>query len=143
MESALAEGLSVPKENYKKFLQILSPFAPHITEELYAQINEDFTQNYAEKSQRQLASSQRGSAGSSIHLNQWPKWDKNAIIDEEVKMVVQVNGKVRAEIMIGLDLTEEDVKKKVLLNETVLKHITGRDIKRVVYIKDKLINIVV
>jgi leucyl-tRNA synthetase len=132
----------ISKEDYKKFLQILSPFAPHITEELYAQINADFTRKNADKIQRQSASSQRKSAGSSIHLSHWPQWDEDAIIDEEIKIAVQINGKVRAEITMPADEAEEDVTKKVLANEAVLKYTIGKDIKRVIYIKNKLINIV-
>lgn len=120
MESAFAKDFGVTKEDYKKFLQILSPFAPHITEELWSMLGER----------------------KSISLSEWPIWDKKMLIEEEVKIVVQINGKVRTEIMIPADTLEEDVKEKVLENPTVLKYTAGASPKKVVYVKNKLINIV-
>ncbi|MFA5936283.1 MAG: class I tRNA ligase family protein [Candidatus Paceibacterota bacterium] len=114
-------------EHWKLFLKLLAPFAPHITEELYAQ--------------RQSALSQRQSAGSSIHLSQWPKWDENLVKDEEVKIAVQINGKVRTEILIQTDEKEEEVKKKALTNETVLKYIPNGSPKKIIYVKNRIINI--
>ena len=108
------------KEDYKKFLQILAPFAPHTTEELWSMLGEK----------------------KSIHLSSWPKWDGNLIKDDEIKIVVQINGKVRAEMIIPADEKEEDVKKRVLENEAVLKHISGQNIKKIIYVKNRLINIV-
>ncbi|MFA6177916.1 MAG: class I tRNA ligase family protein [Candidatus Paceibacterota bacterium] len=107
-------------KDFKKFLQILAPFAPHITEELWGVLGEKKT----------------------IHLSEWPKWDKNFIQDEEIKIAVQINGKVKAEIMILLDEDEESIKKKVFANETVLKQIAGKEIKKVFYVKNRLLNIV-
>src|SRR3989338_7023612 len=78
----------------------------------------------------------------SIHLSFWPKWDGNLIKDDEIKIVAQVNGKVRAEMMIPADEKEEDVKKRVLKNETVLKHISGQNIKKIIYVKNRLVNVV-
>ena len=62
--------------------------------------------------------------------------------DEELKIVIQINGKVRAEMMIGADESEESVKAKALKNEAVLKYVTGTYIKKVIYVKNRLINIV-
>jgi len=134
---------SISQAVYEKFLQILAPFAPHITEELYARINADYTQKNADKIQRHSASSLSKSAGSSIHLSHWPKWDKDLIQDEEIKIAVQINGKVRTEIMIKADDSEEEIKKQAISNEIVLRHINGKEIKKVIYIKNRLINIVV
>ena len=58
-----------------------------------------------------------GKGGYSIHLSAWPKWDENLVKDEEIKIAVQINGKVRTEILIEFDEEEESVKKKVLLNK--------------------------
>ena len=121
MESAFAQGYGVTKKDYKKFLQILSPFAPHIAEELWNMLGEK----------------------NSISISGWPKWDKNLIKDEEIKIAVQVNGKVRAEIMIRTDNSEEEIKKKAVTNKTVLRHMAGRDAKKVIYVKNRLVNIVV
>lgn len=111
----------VDLRDYKKFLQILSPFAPHITEELWSLLGEKKT----------------------IHLSAWPKWDPNLIKDQEIKIAIQINGKVRAETMIQAETTEEEIKKQAIKNEVALKHIAGREIKKVIYVKNRLINIVV
>ncbi|MEI6280954.1 MAG: class I tRNA ligase family protein, partial [bacterium] len=104
---------------YEKFLQILSPFAPHVTEELWSNLGEK----------------------KSINLSIWPKWDENLIKDEEIKIVIQVNGKVRAEMMINLADDEENIKKQAVSNEIILKHIDNKEIKKIIYVKNRLINI--
>ncbi len=112
---------SISQEVYEKFLKILSPFAPHIAEELW-----------------QILGHKK-----SISLESWPAHDISKIKQEEIKIVVQVNGKVRAEIMIGADEKEEDVQHRGLNNEAVLKYTAGKEIKKVVYVKGRLINIVI
>lgn len=121
MESAVARGYGVTREDYKKFLQILSPFAPHITEELWSMLGEK----------------------KSINLSPWPSWDESLMKDEQMKIVVQVNGKVRAEIMINADETEEEVKKKTLTNAVILKHTEGKEVKKIIYVKGRLVNVVI
>jgi len=106
---------------YEKFLKILSPFAPHISEELW-----------------QILGHRK-----SINLESWPVPDLSKIKNEEINIVVQINGKVRTEIMIKIDVDEEEIKKEALVNETVLKHIAGKEVKKVIYVKNRLINIVV
>ncbi|MFA6353734.1 MAG: class I tRNA ligase family protein [Candidatus Paceibacterota bacterium] len=112
---------SISQIAYEKFLKILSPFAPHIVEELW-----------------QILGHQK-----SINLEPWPMPDLSKIKDEEIKIVVQVNGKVRTEIMIKIDDSEEDIKKQVISNEVVLKQLADREVKKVFYVKNRLINIVV
>ncbi|MBI3888181.1 class I tRNA ligase family protein [Candidatus Nomurabacteria bacterium] len=115
------EKSEVSIKDYKKFLQILAPFAPHVAEELWTALGEK----------------------KSIHLSAWPKYDESLIKDEEIKIAVQVNGKVRAEIMIGADESEEEIKNKAISSEGVLKYIEGKEIKKVIYVKGRLINIVI
>jgi leucyl-tRNA synthetase len=78
----------------------------------------------------------------SINLSSWPKYNESLFQDEEIKIVVQINGKVRAEIMITADDAEEAIKKQALSNQAILKHIEGKEIKKVIYVKNRLINIV-
>ena len=118
-EMEKAENISV--EDFKNFLKILAPFAPHITEEIWQTLGEK----------------------KSINLSVWPKWDKKLIEDTEVKIAVQVNGKVRAEIMINVEEREEEIKQRALDNEFVLKFIGDKEIKKVIYVKNRLINIVI
>jgi leucyl-tRNA synthetase len=114
------QGRILSIEDYKKFLQILAPFAPHMAEELWQMLGEK----------------------TSINLSKWPEWDPNTIVDEELKIIVQVNGKVRAEIMIRMDEKEEDIKKKALANKAILRSIGESAIQKIIYVKNRLINIV-
>jgi leucyl-tRNA synthetase len=118
-EMEKAENIST--EDFKKFLQILNPFAPHLAEELWNRLGEKQT----------------------INFSSWPEWDEKLIQAEEIKIAVQVNGKVRAEIMIRADDGEKEAGEKALANEAVLKHIAGRDVKKMIYVKNKLMNIVI
>ena len=79
----------------------------------------------------------------SIHIADWPKVENKYLKQEEIKIVAQINGKVRAEIMIGLDMEEDKVKEIVLGNENITKFLEGQTIKRVIYVRNRLINIVV
>ena len=112
---------SLNKEEYKKFLQILSPFAPHIAEELWSVIGEK----------------------KSINLSSWPSWDEGLMLDTEIKIVVQINGKVRAEILVALDAAEEEIKKLVLSHEAVVRHLGSIVPQKIIYVKNRLVNIVV
>ncbi len=112
---------SIAKDEYKLLLKLLAPFAPHMTEELWSLIGEK----------------------ESIHLQAWPKWDKDKIVDNTLKLVIQVNGKVRTEISVESDKGEEDIKKEALANEVIIPWIKDKEVKRVIYVKGRLINIVV
>ncbi len=102
-------------------MKILAPFAPHVADEIW--------QSMGEKK--------------SINISEWPKWDKNLIVDDEVKIALQVNGKVRAEMMVRADESEEEIKQKAINNESVLKFTAGNEIKKIIYVKNRLVNIVV
>ncbi len=106
----------------RHLLVLLAPFAPHITEELW-----------------------QGVLGNkrSIHLEPWPKYEKKLIETESVVVVIQVNGRVRDQVMVEKGKTEEEIKAIVIVRDKVRKYIDKREIKRVVYVPDKLINIVV
>ncbi|MFA6076545.1 MAG: class I tRNA ligase family protein [Candidatus Paceibacterota bacterium] len=117
-EMEKAENVSV--DDFKMFLKILSPFAPHVTEELWSMLGEKKT----------------------INLSEWPKWEESLIKDEEVKIMVQINGKVRGEIIIHVDEQKEDVRDKALKDADIVKYVEGKDIKRIIYVKGRLINIV-
>lgn len=124
---------TIHPEDFKKFLQILAPFAPHVTEELWT------LSTIVERV---------GTAGdrvrtASIHHAPWPQYDPNLIIDDSIKMGIQVNGKVRAEIELALDVIEADVKNMVLQIPDIMKWIDGKAIKKFIYIPKKIISIVV
>jgi len=117
----LEEQKSISKENFKMFLQTLAPFAPHVSEELWSvHISEGL-----------------------IVKSKWPVYDESKIALEEVSVAVQVNGKVRAVLEIGIDESEEDVTKKALQIDAIKRHTEGLVIENTIYIKGKIINIVV
>jgi len=114
------EKSEINKNDFKMFLQILAPFASHITEELWSDLGEK----------------------SSIHKSKWPKYNPNKIIDDEIKIAVQVNGKVRAEITLSKDLSEDEVKAKVLKEKSLIPWIENKEIKRIIYVPGRILNIV-
>lgn len=111
----------IGEKDFKMFLQILAPFAPYITEDLW--------KNLGEKG--------------SIHKSSWPKWDKKKIIEDQVKIMVQVNGKVRTDIMIPSSASEDYVKSIATSNENIKIWIGDKDIKRIIYVPGRIINIVI
>jgi leucyl-tRNA synthetase len=119
-------------KSYKLFLQILSPFAPHITEELWSIVGDP-----------EGKSTSYGAGKKSINLSTWPTWDESLLVDSEVKIIIQINGKMRGEMMVGVDVTEEEIKKMAVENEAVLKYVSGQEIKKVIYVKNRLVNIVI
>ena len=115
------EQEEITKDDYRTFLILFNPIAPHITEEL----NEKY----------QL--------GEAICKSSWPKYDDAKTIDEEKEIAVQVNGKVRATIKININDSEDTIKEKSLSTENVQKHIEGKKIVKIIVIKGKIVNIVV
>lgn len=130
----LQKDPTLSSEDYKKFLQILAPFAPHVAEDLWQNLNSQG---------RTLGSLKVRPFHSSIHLSKWPEWDEKLIIDEEVKIAVQINGKVRAEIEISIDMKDTDVFTLVENNESIKKWIDGHTIIKKIYVKGRLVNLVI
>lgn len=105
---------------YSAFLILLSPFAPHISEELWEKLGNK----------------------KSIFLAKWPKYDIEMIKEDKILLIVQVNGKLRDKIEIDIGLSKEEIEKIVLSNEKVKKWILGKEIKKIVFVPPKLVNIV-
>lgn len=112
---------TVPVTSYKALLVLLAPFAPHLTEELWAGPGEK----------------------KSIFLAPWPKYDAKKIVTESVNVAVQVNGKVRTVLAIATGTSEEDVKKQALADSNVQTHIGEKAVRKIIYIPGKIISIVV
>jgi leucyl-tRNA synthetase len=112
---------SVIKEAVENLLLLLAPFAPHMTEELWEKLGKK----------------------ESIHLMPWPKYDIEAMVEEEIEIVVQVNGKVKGKVSLPAEATDEEMKQAALSNEKVLPHIEGKNVVKVITVPRKLVNIVV
>ncbi len=110
------------KEVFIKLLILLSPFAPHLTEELHSNLN------YSE----------------SLMFKEWPQYNKELIKEDKVKLAIQVNGKVRDFITLEIDKEEsKELRSEVLSLANIKKHIAQKKIKKFIYIKNKIISIVI
>jgi leucyl-tRNA synthetase len=121
----LKEQSKISTEVYNTFLKVLAPFAPFITEELWYSVN----------------NLERFSVKHSIHLQAWPDYDPELCIEESVTMVVQINGKVRAEFETSKDNSQEEVIS--LAKHAVLNWTEGKTISFVKVVPNKLVTIVV
>lgn len=113
---------SLRREVLRNLVILLAPFTPHIAEELWQALGEP------EKS---------------VHEAPWPEVDPTALVVAEVELAVQVNGKVRATIQVGVDATKEEIEAKALAHERVQEFIDGKPIRKVIVVPQKIVNIVV
>lgn len=79
----------------------------------------------------------------SVHVSRWPEWDEDLVKEEVVTLAVQVNGKVRAEIVVPVDIGEEEAIETAKLDEKVAEHIKGKDIKKTIYVPGRLVSLVI
>lgn len=117
--NAFEKAVSVSKSDAKIFLQLLAPFTPHMTEELWYELGET----------------------SSIHLAPWPVADETLLTDDEVTIGVQINGKVRAELTISTTATKDEIESRARTLPRVIEYIEGKVIKQVIVVPGRIINI--
>jgi leucyl-tRNA synthetase len=120
-ELATPQFPAVMKEALQSVILLLAPFVPHITEELWQEL------------------------GNQTPLTQatWPEYDRSAVVDEELLVVVQVNGKLRSKITVAAGTGEEELKKRALADEKVAPYLEGVTVRKVICVPGKLVNIVV
>jgi len=116
------EGKDISQKYFEIFLKLLSPFAPHLTEEIWKE---------------KLGNKE------SIHLEKWPVYDPKLITEEEINLVIQINGKTRDIIRISRDITEAKARELSLASEKIKKHLKGKKIKKFIYIPNRLTNLVI
>ena len=104
----------------EKFVLILSPFAPHIAEELWQKLGH----------------------ADSLAYEPWPEYDKELIKEKEIELAIQVNGKIKDKIVVAADADEEQIKQKALSCEKVAAALGGQEPKKIIVIKSRLVNIV-
>ena len=110
----------LPAEYMQGFVKMISPVMPHVAEELWSQFGISDT----------------------IAYQPWPKYDPAALVENEVEMILQVNGKVRAKVKMAKDTPKEEAEKQALANNHVQKFTAGKDIKKVIVVPNKIVNIV-
>lgn len=104
----------------KILLLLIAPSTPHLAEELW------FNRKYPY----------------SIHSQTWPKWDENIVKDEEVTLVIQINGKLKDKVVVPAFISEEEANKIALNRERIKSYVSGKSVAKVVYVPGRLINIV-
>lgn len=106
----------------KGFIQLIAPFAPHLGEELWHKVT--------------------GSEESLTHVA-WPIWDESKLVENEIEIVVQIKGKVKAKLLVAKDLPKDQLEAVALANEKVQVEIAGKEVLKVIVVPNKLVNIVV
>jgi len=114
-------NVAVVRESVESVVRLLAPFVPHFAEELWTEL---------------------GHAGS-LEQAGWPGYDSAATVDEELTVVIQVNGKLRSKLTVAPDAQEDAVKSAALSDDKVQPFLEGKSVKKVIYVPGKLINIVV
>ena len=112
---------AIPQEYAEGFVKLLSPVAPHISEEIWCRLGHNDTITY----------------------EAWPTYDEAKLVEDTVEIPVQINGKVRASVEIPVESTEEEVKNIVHENANIQTQLEGKNVVKEIYVKNKIYNIVV
>jgi leucyl-tRNA synthetase len=105
----------------EQLLLLLSPFSPHVAEELWEAVGNV----------------------PSIFEQEWPDWDEDAAKEEQIELVIQVNGKLRSKMMISLGIPDDEIKKMALDDKKIRELVDTKAIKKIIVVKGKLVNIVI
>jgi leucyl-tRNA synthetase len=122
--NAFINTQTIPLLTMRTFLVLLNPFAPHLTSELWEKLNAKFQDNVGD-----------------ITEQKWPSYDERFLVENEVEMVIQVNGKVRDRMKMSILATEDEMKAAALANPKIRKLVAEKTIRKVVVIPKKLVNI--
>ena len=112
---------NIPTEYFEIFLILLAPFAPHLAEELWNQLGHT----------------------ESIFTEKWPEYDANLVKEEIIELIVQINGRVRGKFPVPADISEDEAKKLALGDADIKKWLDGQEPKKVIFVKGRLVNIVI
>ena len=114
-------GTEAWEEAVETLMLLLAPCCPHIAEELWARTGRPY----------------------SVHQQSWPEFDAGLAAEETITLVVQVNGKLRAKMDVPADIAEDAAREAALADENVVRHLEGKEIRRVIYVPGRLVNVVV
>jgi leucyl-tRNA synthetase len=117
---------AIPLSVMRTFLVLLNPFAPHISSELWERLNAEF-----------------GDAREDVTQQSWPAYDEQLLVEDEVEIVIQINGKLRDRIKMPIAATDEELKAVALSDPKVQDRIVGKAVRKVIVVPKKLVNIVV
>ncbi|WP_434639923.1 leucine--tRNA ligase [Thermoanaerobacterium thermosaccharolyticum] len=115
------KNMKLYEETIADLIRVLAPFAPHFSEEMWERMGYSY----------------------SVFNQKWPEYDEKALIKDTVEIAIQVNGKVRGRLEIPSGATEKEIQDKALVVESIKQFIEGKEIKKVVVVKNRLVNIVV
>ena len=115
------EGKVVIQEALESIVLLLSPITPHICHALWGELGHK----------------------EALIYSSWPKMDETVLVKNEVELIIQVNGKLRSRITVDIDTPQETIEAMVVADENVLRHVEEKLIKKMIYIKGKLVNVVV
>jgi leucyl-tRNA synthetase len=124
--NAFTGAETIPLTSMRAFLVLLSPFAPHIASELWEKLSAKFTD-----------------ARGDITEQPWPTYDERLLVEDEVEIVLQINGKLRDRMKMSISATDEEMKTAALLTPTIQTRIAGKTLHKVIVVPKKLVNIVV
>lgn len=110
-----------PREAVEKLVLLVSPFAPHLAEELWEKLGH----------------------APSVADCEWPSWDERLTIEDTVELPVQVNGRVRGRVVLARDASEEAAREAAFADENVQKHLEGRPLRKVIYVPGRILNLIV
>lgn len=119
--NALLKVEAISQSSAKSFVQLLAPYAPHIAEELWVKLG----------------------GSSPVQAAAWPQCDEKLLVTETQKLVVQVNGKRRGELILPKDIAEEEALAAAKSDKVILSHLDGKTLRRVIYVPGRILNIVV
>jgi leucyl-tRNA synthetase len=124
LSNEMSRAESIPEKSWAKFLCMLAPFAPHITEELW---------------QARFGAKKF----SSLHVEKWPKWETKLVKEDLATIVVQVNGKTRSILKLPTDSTRQIAEKAAKEDSLIRKYLEGASVKNVIFVPNRLINFVI
>jgi len=124
--NAFTNAEAIPLSAMRTFLILLNPFAPHISSELWERLRAEF-----------------GDASGDVSQQSWAAYDERLLIEDEVEIVIQINGKLRDRIKMPIVATEEELKAVALSNPKIQDRIAGKAVRKVIVVPKKLVNIVV
>ena len=110
----------VPREAAEALTLLVSPFAPHLGEELWSRLGHE----------------------ESLAYHAWPDFDETLCVDDTIEMGVQVNGKTRGTVSLALDATADDARAAAVAIESVARQLEGKEVKKFIYVPKRIINFV-